>query len=220
MKILRSPRRIDAFTLIELLVVISIIAILASLAMVGMKAAFTAARKAQAKTGLSNIVTGVKGYYTDYGRYPLTADQNSDQTAVFGAPGGGTTNDKLMNVLRCPVGWNDTENMNPRQVKYMEVPPTKDTAQPKNGISTAAGTSGQYMDPWGVPYVIFLDGDYDGSINVKSCFTKGFDAPGVPDGTVQISCGAASIGLKGSNTVPAKAISGPFDKSSDLVSWQ
>lgn len=220
MKIRRSPRAGGAFTLIELLVVISIIAILSTIAMVAMKGAFNAAKKAQAKNDMTTIVQAVTSYYTDYGKYPLTqaqATSATDTAAVFGAPSGSYTNDKLMNVLRCPGGWPDPEMQNPRQVKYMQTPDAKDQSFPKAGI---AEPSGQFMDPWGVPYVVFIDGDYAGDIDVSSCFTSGLSSNNAPAGKIQIPVGAASIGFKYSNTTPPRPAAHAFDKSYDLLSWQ
>src|SRR6266498_957618 len=59
-----------AFTLIELLVVIAIIAILIGLLFPAFRAVQDQAKRTQAKNDLTQIVTAVNAYYTDYGRYP------------------------------------------------------------------------------------------------------------------------------------------------------
>ena len=65
------PRNRSGFTLIELLTVIAIIAILMGLLLPALNAAKNAAKKAQAKNDLTQLVTAVKAFYTDYGTYPV-----------------------------------------------------------------------------------------------------------------------------------------------------
>src|SRR5207302_3608242 len=60
-----------AFTLIEMTVVILIIAILAGLIFTAGSSAIDHARKVQAKNDVTQIVTAVNGFYTEYGRYPV-----------------------------------------------------------------------------------------------------------------------------------------------------
>src|SRR3989449_2467136 len=63
------------FTLIELLVVIAIIAILAGLLFPAFRGVQDQAKRTQAKNDLTQIVTAVNAFYTEYGRYPaVTAD--------------------------------------------------------------------------------------------------------------------------------------------------
>lgn len=64
------------FTLIELLVVITIIVILMGLLFPAFRGVQDQAKRTQAKNDLSQIVTAVNAYYTEYGKYPLKdADQ-------------------------------------------------------------------------------------------------------------------------------------------------
>src|SRR4030095_8619261 len=61
----------EAFTLIELLVVIAIIAMLIGLLFPAFRAVQDQAKRTQAKNDLTQIVTAVNAYYTEYGKYPL-----------------------------------------------------------------------------------------------------------------------------------------------------
>src|SRR5262249_21512676 len=61
-----------AFTLIEMTVVILIIATLTALFVGAASSVFDRARRAQAKNDLTQIVTAVNAYYTEYGKYPIT----------------------------------------------------------------------------------------------------------------------------------------------------
>src|SRR5438094_3400723 len=67
------PKYTRAFTLIELLVVIAIIAILIGLLFPAFSAVQNQAKRTQAKNDLTQIVTAVNAFYTEYGRYPTAA---------------------------------------------------------------------------------------------------------------------------------------------------
>src|SRR2546428_12527942 len=98
-----SRRRGRAFTLIELLIVIVIISILAGLLFPAFRGVQAQARRAQAKNDLTQIVTAVNAYYTEYGKYPLAASDGSADT-VFASP----TNYNLFDVLRATGLGRDT----------------------------------------------------------------------------------------------------------------
>jgi prepilin-type N-terminal cleavage/methylation domain-containing protein len=215
-----------AFTLIELLVVISIIAVLASLSIGAATGVQLAAKKASAKNDLSQIVNAVKTFYVDYGQYPSPSASAANPTDFCYGPSSiskGNTNDQLINVLRYPPtgmdGFNNTEAAeNPRQIKYLEVPEVKNTAAPVSGIlpqNIGSMPAGTWVDPWGQPYVVFIDGDYDGYITVNGVFKSGLSTTG----TVAISAGAASIGLY-TNKVGGSPSARAYNKTYDLLSWQ
>src|SRR3984893_15433926 len=113
----------DAFTLIELLVVITIIVILMGLLFPAFRGVQDQAKKTQAKNDLTQIVTAVNAFYTEYGRYPTSAA--TDATATYGP--GGNTNDALFNELR---GISTT--LNTRQIVFMSPPDVKDPANPRS----------------------------------------------------------------------------------------
>ena len=58
------------FTLIELLVVITVIAILMALLFPAFKGVQDQAKRTQAKNDVTQIVTAVNAFYTEYGQYP------------------------------------------------------------------------------------------------------------------------------------------------------
>src|SRR6266550_4943819 len=140
----RSGER--AFTLIELLVVIAIIIILAGLLFAGLRGAQEQARRTQVKNDLTQIVTAVNAYYTEYGKYPLvTADTIITTTST-------PNNADLFYTLRAvPLGANLADVANPRKIAFISPPDVKDPANPRSGIGTTTGL-GQYFDPWGKPY--------------------------------------------------------------------
>src|SRR5437588_12883290 len=63
--------RAHGFTLIELIVVILVIATLAALLVPAAQRTLDRAKSAQAKNDVTQIVTAVNAYYTEYGKYPV-----------------------------------------------------------------------------------------------------------------------------------------------------
>ena len=187
-----------AFTLIELLVVIAIIAILIGLLFPAFRAVQNQAKQTQAKNDLTQIVNAVNAFYTDYGKYPLATDDSII-----------TNNAALMNVLR---GLDPTNN--PRQIVFVSPPYVKnDTAG--NRRSGVSPTDLQYYDPWGVRYVIRIDGNYDNQLPNPYSLNAG-------PATLAIGVITWSFGTDGqSGSVPGPAA----DKNAgtaadDVISWQ
>src|SRR5436190_8044974 len=140
------------FTLIELLVVIAIITILAGLLFAGLRGAQEQARRTQAKNDLAQIVSAVNAFYTEYGKYPLVAADT-----IYGP--GGTANNVLFNELRAT-----SATQNPRGIVFISPPDAKDQTNSRSGIKTS---DGQWYDPWGTPYNVEIDGNYDNQILVN-----------------------------------------------------
>src|SRR5947209_8995043 len=150
MKEMTKEDRKAAFTLMELLLVIVIIVILVGLAFPVFQGVLERAKKLQAKNDLTQIVTAVNAFYTEYGRYPLV----TDDTPI-------ANNSDLLYTLRGVAnGANVGNAVNTRQIVFIS--PAEDTSQtnPKGKI----GSTGQFCDPWGQPYKIAIDGNYDNQI--------------------------------------------------------
>jgi prepilin-type N-terminal cleavage/methylation domain-containing protein len=176
--LLRSSRSFRAFTLIELLVVIAIIAILAGMLLPAINIAKTKARVKQAQLEMSQLVNAIKQYESAYGRYPVSAPSMTDAGGgdfTFGntnlalvlnlQPNPQTwraTNSEVMaillNLTNYPSG-GPTVNMNyvknPQQTKFLNA--TMANTANDGGV----GPDLIYRDPWGTPYVISLDLNYD-----------------------------------------------------------
>jgi prepilin-type N-terminal cleavage/methylation domain-containing protein len=197
MRALARSFRVGGFTLIELLIVIGIIAILMGLLFPAFKGVQDQARRTQAKNDLTQIVTAVNAFYTEYGRYPTTA--TTDAAATYG-PGGSTTeNGGLFSELRAT-----STTLNTRQIVFISPPDAKDQNNPRSGIKTSTGG---YYDPWGSEYAVALDADYNNQ--VANPYTSNAGAtPNLQNGVIAWSLG--KDGVQGTD----------FNASDDVISWQ
>jgi prepilin-type N-terminal cleavage/methylation domain-containing protein len=188
----------DAFTLIEMLVVISIIIILMGLLFPAFKGVQDQAKRTQAKNDLTQIVTAVNAYYTEYGKYPLAPSFEQNHDVTFGDT---SFQDQLLNVLRAngkgrdnPASASTDDNENPRRIAFITPPIAKDGTAPKNGISPDTGTNpGMFYDPWGKPYYIKIDGTYDNQLTNPYSLNAG-------NGTLNNGVLAWSAGKDGQTT--------------------
>jgi prepilin-type N-terminal cleavage/methylation domain-containing protein len=213
-------RNAVAFTLIELLVVIAIIAILIGLLFPAFQAVQNQAKRTQAKNDLNQIVTAVNAYYTEYGKYPLAAGINSDTTYNPG----GTSNDWLFNELRactaasasCSSNLN-SPLLNTRQIVYISPPTVKDGSNPKSGIGTTTST-GQYFDPWGRPYYVAIDGNYN-NVVVAPGYTD-LNYTTASNGDVGVTTGVIAWSAGKDGKAPDNGGTTTFKNSDDVISWQ
>ena len=177
-------------TLIELLVVISIIGVLAGLILPAVGNVKKKARDVQAKKDMADIKGAISVYQHDYSRLPASqaagtvvnaANQSSDFTFGTTGSGYGTNiynnnnvgyqdgNRELMVILTTssyagytPHASVQNDLRNPRKTGYFN-------AKSSGGSGATAGkglgTDGVMRDPWGNPYVIALDLNYDGWVS-------------------------------------------------------
>jgi prepilin-type N-terminal cleavage/methylation domain-containing protein len=199
-------RQASAFTLIELLVVMTIITILAGLLFPAFRGVQDQAKRTQAKNDLTQIVTAVNAFYTEYGKYPLaTAD------TIYGPAAGGSNADLFYTLRGVASGANASNVINTRQIVFISPPDVKNTASPRAGI----GTDGQYYDPWGTAYNIEIDGNYDNQIANPYPDTDG-SAGATPLRQGVIGWSYGSDQTKGTKS-PA---SSNYKASDDVISWQ
>jgi prepilin-type N-terminal cleavage/methylation domain-containing protein len=186
MKTIPLPsRRSRAFTIVELLVVISIIALLAALLLPVLASAKKHALIAQARLQMSDIVTAIQKYDSDYSRFPVSSMAQNAASAANGSFTYGTNgvanvtfnlqnppsvtynanNSEviaiLMDITNYPngSGWtiNTNYQKNPQRNIYLNAKMSTDT----NNVNGVVGPDLVYRDPWGNPYVISMDLDED-----------------------------------------------------------
>lgn len=156
----QTSRRQDGFTLVELLVVIAIIAVLAG---AGFAAGNAAIQKAKKTTALATVValeSAVNSFYTEYGSAPAAITTDT----VYETGSGKNGIPLITTLLGLEAG---TTPLNPRALKLLSVKEgKKKAAGGTNGIiynPTGTAVDGIF-DPWGGPYKVMLDGDYDEKI--------------------------------------------------------
>jgi prepilin-type N-terminal cleavage/methylation domain-containing protein len=203
------------FTLIELLVVIVIIAVLGGIAFPVFQSVQNSAKKTQAKNDVTQIVTAVNAFYTEYGKYPVANTVTTDAAATYGQ---GATNSK---ILFDELRGKNTATLNTRQIVFFS--PAEDTnqAKPKGKI----GADGQFYDPWGSAYVLRIDADYDNEVaNPYDPDTTAGPAK-IRQGVLSWSLGKNGV-LGGGSTLQdttfasESGTTGKYQGSGDVISWQ
>jgi prepilin-type N-terminal cleavage/methylation domain-containing protein len=242
---MQPSRTRTGFTLIELLTVIAIIAILMGLLLPALNAAKNAARKSQAKNDLTQLVTAVKAFYTDYGVYPIDPSSKitgNAQDVEYGDKNGGGSypNSDVINVLRADPG-NDVLStgttplsINTRQQVYLDVPFVKDPTNPKSGLGTGTEANsnvkapGNWYDPWGYTYIVCIDSNYDGYTDAQQGTNTGLgnytdlsyitNLNGTTYKYIQDGCIAGSYGAD--HVCGTVSNANIYNGSDDVLSWQ
>jgi prepilin-type N-terminal cleavage/methylation domain-containing protein len=242
--ILPSSRRHRAgFTLVEMLVVIAIIGILAAMLLPVLAAAKTNALKNKAKIEEQGLVTAIQGYDSDYGRFPVSTNAQNAANGVSGDFTYGTTgaanatfnqptsdsinanNSEVVAILMDMQTYpgNGTQTLdynhvkNPKQLKYLNATLAGDATLPGVGPDLV------YRDPWGNPYVISMDLNFDGvcedALYEQSAVSANTSLIKQPDGNYAFH-GTVMVWSAG----PDKAISSGGANSGankdNVVSWQ
>ena len=204
-----------AFTLIELLVVVSIIIILGGLAFPAIQGVLDRAKKTQAKNDLIQIVTAVNAFYTEYGRYPVLSTISTNGTYDS------SNNNGLLTVLRGTATAGEEADLNPRRIAFITPPLAKDANTPRAGLGQS---DGKYYDPWGSPYCIRLDDNYDNVLPNPYAADKGAGPANLNGTAIGWSLGKNGA-LGGGAPADSKFGKEPgsrneYAASGDVISWQ
>ena len=139
-----------AFTLLEVMIVIGIIAILVGLLFPVIIGVTARAKQKQAMAETSTILMAIKAYRQEYGKWPAQIQAVQDTTYV--------TNNYL--VIQPLLGSNLTigsSQMNPKNKLFLNLQVST------NGNPDYAGN---YLDPWGIPYVICMDENGNNGLSI------------------------------------------------------
>ncbi|MDQ3198666.1 MAG: type II secretion system GspH family protein [Verrucomicrobiota bacterium] len=199
----------DAFTLIELLVVITIIVVLMGLLFPAFKGVQDQAKRTQAKNDVTQIVTAINAFYTEYGRYTCDTQTGADGADFFAADD--DTNSKTFDILRGDPANGFVQTYNPKAIAFMQPTIAKDLNKPRSGI----GGNGRFYDPWGSCYRLRIDNNYSGAVENPYSSNAGFNP--IQQGIIAWSIGRDLDG--------AKTATGGGDKKAgtsddDVISWQ
>jgi prepilin-type N-terminal cleavage/methylation domain-containing protein len=140
-----SKAREGAFTLVELLVVVTIIGLLVGLISVAVPKAIESGMKAKAKGELTAIVSAVKAYKQEYGRFPGDPTKTNRLYWSNSSP----NMKDLMKVLGGDATTQlDGQIANPKGVRFFE----------------GGQTDGTLLDPWSRQYLVLVDSADTGSL--------------------------------------------------------
>jgi len=217
----KKTEKRGAFTLLELLVVIAIIGILMGLLFPAFSNMRKKARRTQAETTTKAISGAIKAYFGEYGRMPGGKQVGFPDHVFLDFSSGGDDGSPMsgalvkqsvvMNILRGI----DIAN-NPNRVVYLDVPPEDLTStEPDLNGHVYLASEGFYLDPWGNPYIIVMDLDFDGQLGGFS------DDLGFPTLESHIN----GLSPDGNGTFPGSTVAvisygpDPGEVSSFIVTW-
>jgi len=204
----REAGKANGFTLVELLVVIAIVAILAAILFPAINQGIKRAEITRAKQEMNHIIAAVKAYYAEYSKMP-TPDTNGYPDWTFGGKemlnrkNNAKQQNVVINILRgIDAQGNANHTNNPRRIAFLDVPESSLSGRDKINLNYIQ-SEGYYLDPWGEPYIICLDTDYD-----SQTFFSDLASPPAP---------AQGIWKRGTTVSVCSYGPGPYDSTNSFL---
>ncbi len=143
----------SGFTLLEVMLVIGIMAILAGLLFPVVIGAGDRAKQKQAAAEAQTILLAIKAYQQEYGKWPAQFYATQDVTFI--------TNNWI--VIQPLLGSNvvypqgSGRHLNPKNKIFLNL---------QVNTNVNPDYAGNYLDPWGIPYVICMDWNDDNNLSL------------------------------------------------------
>lgn len=111
-----------------------------------------------ARHDIAALQRAIVRYHREYGNWPAATDDLNLDVRF----GGRRSNAEVIRVLRSEEGpGNPNYELNPQRMIFIEIEPHK------KGVSGIT-PDGDFLDPWGMPYQIALDSNYDNIVEVNN----------------------------------------------------
>jgi prepilin-type N-terminal cleavage/methylation domain-containing protein len=142
------------FTLIELLVVIGIIGLLAAIIVPALNGALGTAKKARAMQACKDLQGACQRYFSEYNRMPVPqGTKHGDGDKLYE-----DDNADVVDILILAEDLKNQNVVNAKSIRFLDMDAKTLEAYAKEK---------KLLDPWGTPYRVYLDMDFDDRIEAS-----------------------------------------------------
>ena len=157
------------FTLVELLVVIAIIAVLAAISIpIGLRV-YNSAKKTAAAAAMKQTVESVNAYYRGHNTLTYNISPSESGKSSADNPADGEAAEATAGYDAFIAALTGEGSGTQTRIKYLKLQDAKhaDTEDVADGITRDSSNIAHGMvDPWGNPYHLQIDADYDEAIEI------------------------------------------------------